>query len=138
VFASIKKSIKRYSAQFILAHIFCATMSPFLHAHSATPISSTHPEQMHVHLLTAAAEIGICSITGNQQTIFTIETSESHPSKAVKNIPPIPTILLAHPQITNTDAPASILVANQHPKDFISRIHLHGELPFCCSHPQAP
>ncbi len=138
VFPTINRFIRRYLVIFTIAHVLCAVMAPLLHAHSATPLSFSHPEQIHVHLSTAVAEIGICALTGNLRSVYTVEASDSRPSKAAKDAPPKAEVKVAYPLIASADAPSSILAVNQNPRNFISRIHLHGGLPSFCCHPQGP
>ena len=97
MFKIIKQYARRYLMPFVLAHIFFSAISPLLHAHSAPPFSSSHPEQVHVHFETLTDRTSICPVSGIELPIFTVEASESRLLDDVTNYSGEPTVTKAYP-----------------------------------------
>jgi hypothetical protein len=138
MFIAVKNYVRRYSALVIVAHILFAVAAPLLHAHSATPLSTSHPEQIHIHLLTAAPEIGVCALTGNQRHIFTSEAVESRQSdKTVDDVSDLK-VVSAYPILARIDQHLSISAPTQRPRDLIEIDHFYRAAELSPPNPQAP
>jgi hypothetical protein len=138
MFKIIKKYSRRYCTFFILAHLFLAGMVPLLHAHSATPVSVSHPGTIHVHLLFQAPEMSICSLTGNEQFIYTAEPSDSRQSDDVLDDATYLRVVYAYPAMVNYDHSLAATSANVGPGD-LTKIHpRNSDAQLNPPNPQAP
>jgi hypothetical protein len=138
VFKIIKKYSRRYCTFFILAHLFFAGMVPLLHAHSATPVSASHPGAIHVHLLFQASEMGICSLTGNERFIYTAEPSDSRQSDDVLDDAADLRVVYPYPALVNYDHDLATTSANVVPCDLTEIPPRNRDAQLSPPNPQAP
>lgn len=76
MFNAIKNSVRRSVFFFLSLHVLLVAFAPLLHAHSATPASLHHPDQLHFHSGDLIGNIGTCPFTGELKVKFTVETSD--------------------------------------------------------------
>jgi hypothetical protein len=76
MFSAIKNSVRRSVFVIFSLHVLLVAFSPLLHAHSATPTSLYHPDELHFHSANIIGNIGMCPFTGELKVKFTAETSD--------------------------------------------------------------
>lgn len=76
MFNAIKNSVRRSVFVIFSLHVLLVAFAPLLHAHSVTPVSLLHPDQLHFHATGYIGNIGECPFTGELKVKFTAETSD--------------------------------------------------------------
>jgi hypothetical protein len=76
MFNAIKNLVRRSVFFFLSLHVLLVAFAPLLHAHSATPASLHHPDQLHFHSKDIIGDVGTCPFTGELKVKFTVEISD--------------------------------------------------------------